>query len=235
VPLVPPTGTNNKHLLGYTNPDFVWAVNNKFSYKDFNFSFQFDGRVGGVINDRVWAYQSNSGTAMESVTGALGEARLKEWQSTAMGTKAATPAYVGDGVVVSSGVIKYDASGNISNSSELSFSPNSKAVTVQSYMQGVYNTFQYGEPYLISKTYMKLREVVIGYTVPSRLLGNNHFIKNASVSIVGRNLLYFAERTDFDLDQYGAGYNASSRSTQKDPGLQTATTRRFGVNINLTF
>ncbi|MEA5259377.1 SusC/RagA family TonB-linked outer membrane protein [Arcicella aquatica] len=235
VPLVPPTGTNNKQLLGNTNPDFVWALNNKFSYKDFNFSFQVDGRVGGVINDRVWAYQVNSGTAMESVTGALGEARLKEWQSTALGTKTAVPAYVGDGVVVSSGTIRYDAAGNIANSSELSFAPNTKAVTVQSYMQGVYNAFQYGEPYLISKTYMKLREVVIGYTVPARLLGNNKFIRNASVSLVGRNLLYFAERTDFDLDQYGAGYNASNRSTQKDPGLQSATTRRYGINISLTF
>jgi TonB-linked SusC/RagA family outer membrane protein len=235
VPLVPPTGTNNKQLLGYTNPDYVWALNNKFSYKDFNFSFQLDGRVGGVINDRVWAYQSNSGTAMESVTGALGDARLKEWQSTALGTKTATPAYVGDGVVVSSGTIKYDASGNISNNGELSFAPNTKAVTVQSYMQGVYNAFQYGEPYLMSKTYMKLREIVIGYNVPAKFLANNKFIRNASVSLVGRNLLYFAERTDFDLDQYGVGYSASSRSTQKDPGLQSATTRRYGINISLTF
>lgn len=235
VPLVPPTGTANKQLMGNTNPDFVWALNNKFSYKNLTFSFQFDGRVGGVINDRVWAYQSNAGTAMESVQGSLGDARLKEWQSTATGTKTATPAYVGDGVVVSSGTIKYDGAGNIANNGELSFAPNTKAVTVQSYMQGVYNAFQYGEPYMVRKTYMKLREIVIGYNLPARFLVNNKFIRNASVSLVGRNLLYFAERTDFDLDQYGAGYNASSRTTQKDPGLQSATTRRFGININLTF
>ena len=235
VPLAPPTGTNSKQLLGYTNPDFVWGVNNKFAYKNLTFSFQFDGRVGGVINDRVYAYQMNSGNALESVSGALGDARLKEWQSTATGTKTATAAFVGDGVVISSGSAKFDANGQISNSSELSFSPNAKAVTVQSYVQGVYNAFQYGEPYMTSKTYMKLREVTIGYTIPSKFLGNNKYIKNASVSLVGRNLLYFAERTDFDLDQYAAGYSASTRSTQKDPGLQSATTRRFGININLTF
>jgi len=235
VPLAPPTGTNNKQLLGYTNPDFVWGVNNKFAYKNLKFSFQFDGRVGGVINDRVYSYQMNSGNAVESVSGALGDARLKEWQSTAMGTKTATPAYVGDGVVISGGTPTFDANGQISNSGELSFSPNTKAVTVQSYVQGVYNAFQYGEPYMTSKTYMKLREVTIGYIIPSRFLGNNKYIKNASISLVGRNLLYFAERTDFDLDQYATGYSASTRSTQKDPGLQSATTRRFGININLTF
>lgn len=52
---------------------------------------------------------------------------------------------------------------------------------------------------------MKLREITIGYTVPSRFLGNNKYIKNALISLVGGNLLYFAERTDFALDQYTAG------------------------------
>lgn len=236
IPLIPPTGTANKQLLGNTNPDFVWAVNNKFGYKNWNFSFQFDGRVGGVIKDNVYAYQLNSGTSLESVGDTpLGRARLQEWKSTNLGTVAATPAYVGDGVVLTGGTIKYDATGNITNMSELTFAPNAKAVTVQSYVQGVYNAFNSGEPYLISKTYVKLREVTIGYTLPKNLFANNKYIRGASISLVGRNLLYFAERTDFDLDQYAAGYSASSRSTLKDPGLQSATTRRYGINFNLTF
>ncbi len=231
-PLVRPAGTNSKQLMGYTNPSFVWALNNRFSYKNFSFSFQFDGRVGGVIRDQVYAYALNAGNQPETVQGDLGAARLKEWQSTALGTKAPTPAYVGPGVSVI-GDLKFDASGNISNLSELQFVPNTKAVTVQSYVQGIYNN-GVEESYIVSKTYAKLREVIIGYTIPTRILGNR-FIKAANISLVGRNLLYFAQRKDFDLDQYAQGYNATSRTTLTNPSLQSATTRRFGININLTF
>jgi TonB-linked SusC/RagA family outer membrane protein len=236
LPLTTPSGTNYKKFLGNTNPDFVWAINNRFSYKNFNFSFQFDGRVGGVIYDQVYAYATNSGNGIESVTGDLGAARLKEWQSTATGTKAPTPAYVGPGVAVSGGAVKFDANGEISNAGELQFSPNTKAVTVQAYEQGIYNAYNgasIDEKYLVSKTYAKLREVIIGYTVPKTVLPR--FIQSASVSLVGRNLLYFAQRTDFDLDQYGVGYNGAAQSTLKNPSLQSATTRRFGINLNFTF
>ncbi len=232
-PLTRPSGTSTLQFMGNTNPDYVWALNNRFSYKNFNFSFQFDGRVGGVIRDQVYAYALSSGNQVETVQGDVGAARLKEWQSTALGTKAPTPAYVGPGVAVVGGTVTFDANGNISNMSELQFAPNTKAVTVQTYVQGTYNS-GIEEPYMVSKTYAKLREVIIGYTIPARILGAG-FIKAANVSLVGRNLLYFAQRKDFDLDQYAEGYSASSRTTQRNPSLQSATTRRFGVNINLTF
>jgi TonB-linked SusC/RagA family outer membrane protein len=233
LPLTRPAGTNYKQLMGYTNPDFVWALNNQFAYKNFTFSFQFDGRVGGVIRDQVFAYQMSSGNAQELVEGAYGAARDKEWESTALGTKAATPAYVGQGVAIApGGVAQFNPDGSIKNLSELTFVPNTKAVTVQTYAVGVYSS-GIEEEYMVSKTYAKLREVIFGYTLPSNVLPK--FIRAASLSVVGRNLLYFAERKDFDLDQYAAGFNASSRSTLRNPSLQSATTRRFGINLNLTF
>lgn len=233
LPLTRPAGTNYKQLMGYTNPDFVWAINNQFAYKNFSFSFQFDGRVGGVIRDQVFAYQMSSGNAQELVEGAYGAARNKEWESTALGTKAATPAYVGQGVVVAGGgVVQFNPDGSIKNLNELTFVPNTKATTVQTYAVGVYSS-GIEEEYMVSKTYAKLREVIFGYTLPTNVLPR--FIRAASVSVVGRNLLYFAERKDFDLDQYAAGFNATNRSTLRNPSLQSATTRRFGINLNLTF
>ncbi len=133
--------------------------------------------------------------------------------------------------VVASGPIKFDANGNISNLSELTFSPNTKAVTVQSYAQGIYNS-GIEEPYVVSKTFVKLREVVLGYSLPKTVLPK--FLQAASLSFVGRNLLYFAQRTDFDLDQYPEGYQ-SNGSTLRNPSLQSSTLRRFGFNFNLTF
>ena len=233
IPLVRPGGTNSMQFLGNTNPDWVWGVTNRFSYKSFNFSFQFDGRVGGVIRDQVYAYALNAGNATDLVQATLGAARLTEWQSTALGTKAPTPAYVAPGVVVKSGTVQFDANGNIANLSSLEFAQNTKAVTVQTYAQGIYNS-GIEEPYMVSKTYGKLREVIIGYTFKFSA-ERARYIKGLNVSLVGRNLLYFAQRKDFDLDQYAQGFDVSTQSTLKNPSLQSATVRSMGVNINLTF
>ena len=230
-----PTDISNKGLLGYANPDYSFGVSNKFSYHNFNFSFQFDGRLGGKIYDRVYYQSMNGGTAYESANGDFGTARLKEWQSTNNSTVTATPYYVGNGVVITSGTPIYSG-GQITNLSALTFAPNTKAVTVQSYLSsGLGSNFD--EYYMIDRSFVKLREVLLGYSLPAKYL-KEKLIKAASFSLVGRNLLYFAKRKDMDVDQFAAGYNAADKSlsgSSANQGLSSVTGRRFGFNINLSF
>ncbi|QES89760.1 SusC/RagA family TonB-linked outer membrane protein [Rhizosphaericola mali] len=232
----PSSSLEDKKFLGFMNPSFSFGINNTFSYKSFSFSFQFDGRIGGKIFDRVYDQMTNGGTSQESVTGTLGTARLKEWQSTNGGTLAPTPAYVGDGVVITSGTPIY-SKGVITNSDQLTFSPNTTAVSVQSFLSnGVSGGNIIDEYFMISRSYAKLRQVIFTYTLPNSLLKNG-FIKGATVSVIGRNLLYFAARKDFDIDQYASGYNFSDNSLSgtESTGLQSPTARRYGININLNF
>ena len=202
-------------FLGYVNPKFVWGINNRFAYKSFNFSFQFDGRVGGVIADYIKQKTFQGGRNLETVQGDYGIARQQDVQ----GIKS----YVGSGVVISGNVpIQYDINGNITNYGELQYSPNTTKTFVQDYIARVYGST---ESFLISRSFAKLREVIIGYNLPSTLV--KHLgIRQASVSVVGRNLLYFAQRKDIDLDQFVTGGISS---------LQTPTTRRYGINLNLVF
>ena len=233
----PGTSLDDKKFLGYMNPDFSFGINNSFSYKNISFSFQFDGRIGGKIYDRVYNQMINGGTAQESVQGAYGAARLKEWQSTNKGTVAPTPSYIGDGVVASSTDGMVIKNGIIVNSSNYTFTPNTKAVEIQNFLSsGISGGNNIEEYFMMSRSYAKLREITIGYTLPSSLLKNG-FIKRASVSIVGRNLLYFAARKDFDIDQYASGYNFSDNTLTgtSSTNLQSPTARRYGININLTF
>jgi hypothetical protein len=96
---------------------------------------------------------------------------------------------------------------------------------------------------IVKKTYAKLREVTITYNVPQKLLGTNGVIRSASISLVGRNLLYFFpdKFKDVDVDQYSQGtYSVQANgqytsSPTYQSGLQTPTTRSYGFNINLTF
>jgi len=201
-------------FLGYVNPKFVWGINNRFSYKNVTFSFQFDGRVGGVIGDYVRQKTFQGGRNIETIQGAFGAARPNDVQ----GIKS----YVGEGVVLTSGSINYDVNGNVLNYGELKYAPNTTKTFEQDYIARVYGQ---AESFLMSRSYAKLREVIIGYTLPQtalRRLG----VKQASVSLVGRNLLYFAKYKDIDLDQYLTGGIS---------GLQTPTTRRYGINLNLVF
>lgn len=234
LPIAQQAGINNNQLLGYANPDFVYGINNRFSYKNLSISFQFDGRSGGKIYDYVYAQMFNAGNAIELVQGQYGDARLKEWQSTNGGTVNATGAMVGNGVVITSGTPHYNGSGQIDNFDQLTFAPNTTAVSLRSYAQnGVYNNFD--EPFMVSRSYLKLREVVIGFNLPKKLLAKT-FMQSATFSVVGRNLLYWADRKDIDLDQYASGFNLSNKSLGgKQSDLQSSTARRFGFNINISF
>jgi TonB-linked SusC/RagA family outer membrane protein len=200
--------------LGNINPDFVFGINNKFNYKGVNLSFQFDGRIGGVISNYIQRQTYRGGRHIGTVTGEMGEARYQDY----LGVRA----WVGEGVQVANGsVIKFDADGKVTNYAELTYKPNETKQFVQDWVSRYYNS---DEGNLMSRSFGMLREVIIGYNIPSKLFNNK--IQNVGVSLVGRNLLYFAEKKDIDLNQY---------ISDGGSGLQTPSTRRYGLNINFTF
>jgi len=211
-----PIRNPNARFLGFASPDFVAAIRNTFTYKDWSFSFQLDGRFGGTILDYVERQTYRGGRHIATVEGEMGEARYNDYQ----GIKS----YVGEGVVISNGIApEFDQDGNVLNYDQLSYAPNTTTTYLQDYISRYYGT---DNAVNTSRTFVKLREVVITYSIPSQVLKKT-FIKNAEISLVGRNLLYFAEKTDIDIEQY-TGNNGFT-------GLQTPTMRRFGFNLNLTF
>ncbi len=232
LPLRAPTDISNNKLAGYANPDYTFGINNRFSYQNFSLGFQFDGRIGGKIYDEVYKDGMNGGTSIESASGAFGAARLAEWQTTNSGTVAPTGKYVAQGVKIVSGTPIYSG-GQITNLKDISFAPNDVATTVQSFVSsGIGNVTEY---WMVDRSFAKLREVTLGYSLPARIVAKTKVLKAASFSLVGRNLLYFAKRKDLDLDQFASGYNDSDRSLGNGGLLQTPSARRFGFNINLTF
>ncbi|HNV31206.1 MAG TPA: SusC/RagA family TonB-linked outer membrane protein, partial [Cyclobacteriaceae bacterium] len=178
---------------------------------------QFDGRVGGILVDYIQRQTFRGGRHIETVQGEMGIARAQD----ALGVKS----YVGDGVVISNGAaIEYDPiTGAITNYDELQFAPNTTATFLQDWISRYYAA---EEANVISRSYAKLREVTLTYNFPSAMLERS-FIRKASISLVGRNLLYFAEKKDVDIDQFVAPDSYSS--------LQSPTLRRYGFNVNITF
>jgi hypothetical protein len=232
-PLRAPSDITNNKFLGFANPDYIFGISNKFTFKNVSFGFQIDGRIGGSIYDQIYHDGMNGGTSIESTTGLIGAARLAEWQTTANGTIAQTAKYIGPGVKIVSGTPIY-AGGAITNLSALTFAPNDVAAKVQT-IAGASGYGGVDEYWMTNRSFIKLREVSIAYSLPANALVKMKYIKGATFSLMGRNLLYFADRKDQDLDQFAAGYNDSDRSLQRGAILQSATARRFGFNISLNF
>jgi TonB-linked SusC/RagA family outer membrane protein len=219
-PIVLPKG----QLLGYALPDLVWGFTNRIGYKNFSVSFQFDGRIGGSIVNQIQRQTFRGGRHIATVENemtdrnglGMGDARYQDY----LGNKA----WVGEGVKIVSGTPKFDpVTGQITNMDDLKFADNDTKTYLQDYISRYYGTY---EPNVMSKSFMKLREITFSYNLPSSMFKNSK-IAGASISLVTRNLLYFAKLKDIDLDQF-AGLQAYS-------GLQTPTTRRYGINLNITF
>jgi TonB-linked SusC/RagA family outer membrane protein len=221
-PLVNPV----PQFLGYLNAKYQWSIYNNIAYKNFSLGFQFDGSVGGVTTDYMHNKTMRGGRNIETAEGAFGAARLADDEHA--GDPSFPGTYVGEGVVVSNNVpINFDSeTGAILNYKDLQFADNSQVTHVQDYISKYYNV---SEANLMSKTYAKLREVTLTYNFPQEWLQRS-FISQLSVSLVGRNLMYFygdKRFKDVDLDQY----NYSTGGT----ALQSPTTRRYGLNINVVF
>ncbi|MEO8111215.1 MAG: TonB-dependent receptor plug domain-containing protein, partial [Ginsengibacter sp.] len=213
-------------FLGYLNAKYQWAVHNEVSWKGLSLGFQFDGSVGGVTTDYMHNKTMRGGRNIETVEGALGAARSTD--NDHAGDPTYPGVYVGEGVYVSNSTsINYDGqTGAILNYKDLQFANNTQVVQVQDYVSKYYNI---SEANLMSKTFAKLREVTIGYSLRDKML-NKSFISKVTLSLVGRNLLYFYKDKrfkDVDLDQYNY--------QQGGTGLQSPTTRRYGFNINVVF
>jgi hypothetical protein len=99
-------------------------------------------------------------------------------------------------------------------------------VDAKTYYQGLYNNKTF-DSFIYDLTFVKLREVAIGYNIPVKKLGFGKTLQSARFELTGRNLfLLYAKTKDFDPSEI----TASQGETAQWPG-----TRGFGFNLKVTF
>lgn len=219
--------SSQPQFLGYKNPDWTWGLYNSFTYKGLTVGVQFDGRVGGKIWNYIMRQTYRGGRHIATIEGDMAAARLNDTK----GIKS----WAGEGVkITSGGAPKFDADGNITNYSELQFAANDNKTFLQDWISRYYGT---DEGVMIDRTFAKLREVTVGYAFPSKWFKEGRFVQGATLTLTGRNLLYFADAKDVDLDQYVGlpNYTNQGLSAGAQSGFQTPTMRRFGINLNVKF
>ena len=81
--------------------------------------------------------------------------------------------------------------------------------------------------------FIKLRDVNLSYSVPSKVIAKTKIFSSASVAVYGRNLLTIVDKANFYTDpefSFTTGNGLGINNTTQTPPV-----RQYGVNINLVF
>jgi len=108
--------------------------------------------------------------------------------------------------------------------------PNDEAVGAAYYYNSMYERDQV-EGNIFDTSYLKLRELRVQYTLPSRWL-NKSYLSRASVSFLANNLFIWTDFPGYDPEAATLSDGAIT------PGVETGgfpSTRSYGVSVNLTF
>jgi len=200
----PLTGSDLK-LQGNYNPDWMVGIQNSFSYKNLSLGFLFDGRYGGTVVSMTKTIGSTSGQLAETIYGRENGYDLSQ---------------EGNGII-SPGVIR-NADG--------SFTPNTIKLSSRDWHNRYYERSNV-EAAKYDASFIKLREVTLGYSIPSVLLSRLP-IQSIKVSVVARNLALWTENPHFDPE------TLSMSGGTLQPGIENMafpSTRNIGFNLNLKF
>lgn len=218
---------NEKSVLGNINPDWIGGLNNRFSYKGFSMNFLLDIVQGGQMVSHTMYNMEAKGTGKFTEEGR----RPKVYDD--QGNKLP---YVGvlDGVVE---VFEMTADGKFvldENKQKIltGYEKNALAVSGQKYWaQRAWGNI--GEEFILDKSYIALREVMIDYSFKPSFMKKTPF-ETMNLSVFGRNLFYLEEH----MNDMGIAPDAVPNTSAAGAGIEALampSTRTYGVNLKLTF
>src|SRR5690606_19609609 len=192
------TSDNPNGYLGNYNPDWTGGLRNTLRYGPVSAYVQLDGQKGGAIYSLTQAYGVRSGVLAESLEGRR-EGRTPE---------------EGGGLIVP-GVRDVDGV----------MVPNDIVVDAQDYWR---NLTGLHEEFVHDASYMKLREVRIGFRVPQTWTSRIG-LSTAEIALIGRNLALWSDVPHIDPE---TAFNAGN--VQGFEYSQMPSARTIGFSVQLT-
>ncbi|RLK06663.1 SusC/RagA family TonB-linked outer membrane protein [Tenacibaculum discolor] len=188
--------------LGNTAPDWTMGINNSFNYKGFNLSFLVDIKEGGTLFSGTSASLRSSGLAYETLTN-RGESFVD--------------AGVNE-VTAPDGTVTYEE--------------NTTPVQNQEEYWGNESATSNTEGNIFDASYIKLREVALSYSLPSKFL-EDKFFTGIRFGVEARNLWIIQDHVphiDPEVNFFGTGGPAATVEFASVPSIKSV-----GFNVKLTF
>jgi len=214
-----PERTADLQELGSIVPDWTGGINNRFTFGNLsdwgqiNFNFLIDGRKGGDIFSVTKMFGLYAGI-------------LKE---TAEGTKRETGVIAGVNGLTNESFVHEDGSALNTDLND----PNNTDIVAPS--DFYYNAYKLHEWSIIDGSFIKLREISIGYALPSKFFENNKVIKGFDVSLYAHNvaLLWVDKSNDVKIDpETGYGTANSGMGIEQ---YQLPASRTIGFKFSVRF
>jgi TonB-linked SusC/RagA family outer membrane protein len=189
---------DENETLGSVLPKFKGGFQNNFTYKNWSLRTSMDFILGGKFFSVTRMFNAYSGLAAET-------AGLNE-----LGNPKRDPVANGGGILLDA--VTEDGK------------PNTTRLETQDFYE--YYLFGMHDYWVFDQTYVKLREVALGYNFPKKILGKH--LSKAAISLFARNpaLLYSKIKGGIDISE--------AESYWEENG-QLPPVRSFGVNIQLSF
>ena len=192
------------HPIGNIEPKLLMSITPSLNYKGVSLTAMFDMRFGGDV------------------------VSVSEGMATAVGTSERT-AYRGEYKEINGVSDYYMVVPGVTADGQ----PNSKEVSAQTYYSniGLYKSQKgYAEMFVHSASYIKLKELALGYSLPKSCLKKTP-LTNVKFSFVARNLCFLLKHTPGNPD---GGYDTSMFSQALDFAA-VPYTRTFGFSVNVGF
>lgn len=221
-----PQANPAKQVLGKFTPDWIGGIINSFSYKNFSLSVLVDASVGGQLFAGTNSTGSYTGVLASTLHGRDAEhgglwyyyPNNDKSKGTVALTNGATAGPAGEAV--------YD-DGIIWKGVTADGKANTAILPAQQYYKAARSI---EEEFVYDATYVKLREVRLGYNLPAAWI-KKIGLTAASVALVGRNLWIIHK----DVPNIDPETSFTNGNVQGLEDLTLPTTRSFGFNINLKF
>ena len=203
--------------FGTSSPDWMLGYNNMFQWKGISLSFLVDVRFGGIIYCNTFSKMMTNGMTTVNYDGRVGYALSKqvynendeEMTHGIQWANAVQRVYAEDGVTV------------------IGYKPVTKYFTPSGYE---YTRSSINEFSVFDATYVKLREVTLGYTLPAAWVRKTPF-SNVRFSLVGRNLWNIYQDTPRGVDPESAATSGNGRGIENGSLPPIAT---YGFNISFS-
>jgi hypothetical protein len=221
-----PQNSDEMVKIGSINYDYMMGIGNTLKYKDFTLSFDFDIRQGGLMFSRTHDITYFTGNAMQTT--------YNDRNPFVVPNSVMVVGSHMENVYDEKGVQQFDDKGN------------PVQVSVNDYAENnlpLYGTYLYnywdngaiamGSGSLISKSYVKLRQVVFGWDVPKKWLAKT-FLTGVHISVFGNNLLMWTPSSNTFIDpeasSFGNDLEGSFGEYSSNPS-----SRKFGLNVKVKF
>lgn len=205
--------------IGNIQPDWSAGLSSRMSYKGFSLNVLFDGQKGGDIYSVNTKY--GEATGVYEITAGTNQ----------LGNPQRNPVLDAAGNIVA-GVTLANASplsgGYVLPGVKADGTPNDILVNASRWGRAFYYTNSPTARYVFDASYIKFRELSVGYTLDKKLVDKTPF-SNITFSVIGRNLAILFKNTEhFDPEMSLGSGNAQGIESGAYP-----TTRSIGFNLKL--